>query len=257
MTMGFDDLNERIARAQRVWLFLDYDGTLAEFAPTPHILEPDNDLIELLRKIVQLPYLRLAIISGRRQSHLEALLPIQGATLGGAYGIELRTAGGDRIQRADLQTIRPTLENLRPRWQRLIDNRSGFILEDKEWTLALHAKLAEASEAQKIMREACTVAKELIDPSSFRIYNGRRFLEIAPVEAEKGQTVKYLLQRFPWDDPLILYIGDDDKDEKALEVVKISGGIPIVVADEPRETEALYRLESTQAVRQCLEGLFF
>jgi trehalose-6-phosphatase len=46
MTVGFDDLNERIARAQRVWLFLDYDGTLAEFAPTPHILEPDNDLIE-------------------------------------------------------------------------------------------------------------------------------------------------------------------------------------------------------------------
>jgi trehalose 6-phosphate phosphatase len=257
MKMGFDDLNQRIAYAQRVWLFLDYDGTLADFAPTPHIIEPDNDLIKLLHKIVQLPYLRLAVISGRRQSHLDALLPVPGAILGGAYGIELRTADGDRIQRADLQTIRPTLEHLQPRWERLIDNRSGFILEDKEWTLALHAKLAEASEFQKIMREARTVAKEMIEPRTFRIYNGRRFLEVAPVEAEKGQTVKYLLQRFPLDNPLILYIGDDDKDENAFEVVKSRGGIPVVVADEPRETEALYRLDSTQAVRQWLEGLYF
>jgi len=74
---------------------------------------------------------------------------------------------------------------------------------------------------------------------------------------EKGQTAKYLLLRFPWEGALIVYVGDDDKDEKAFEVVKSNGGIPVVVAKEPQETEALYRLASPEAVRQWLEGLFF
>lgn len=256
MKTGFDELNERIAQTQRVWLFLDYDGTLVEFAQTPHIIDPDTYLIQLLRKIVQQPNKRLAVISGRRQSHLESLLPIPGIILCGAYGIELRTADGERIQRADLHMIRPTLEKLKSCWERSIANHNGFILEDKDWALALHAKLAEASEVPKVMHAACMVAKEIIEPRTFRLYKGRRFLEVAPVEAEKGETVKYLLQRFPGEDSLIIYVGDDDKDEKAFEVVKSNGGIPIVVAKEPRETEALYRLESPEAVRQWLEGLF-
>ena len=33
---------ERIAHAERLWLFLDYDGTLAEFAPTPDHVFPDD-----------------------------------------------------------------------------------------------------------------------------------------------------------------------------------------------------------------------
>jgi trehalose 6-phosphate phosphatase len=256
MKMGLDELNERIAQTQRVWLFLDYDGTLAEFAQTPHIIEPDPSLIQLLRNIVQQPNYRVAVISGRRQRHLESLLPIPGAILGGAYGIELRTADGDRISRADFQKIRPTIENLRSCWERLIANRSGFILEDKDWTLALHAKLAEVSEVPKVMHAAHTVAKEMIEPRIFRLNKGRIFLEVAPVEAEKGQTVNYVLQRFPWEDSLLLYLGDDDKDEKAFEVVKSNGGVPIMVAKEPRETEAIYRIESPQAVRQWLEGQF-
>jgi len=255
--MGLDDLNKRITQTQRVWLFLDYDGTLADFAPTPHIVEPDIYLIQLLRKIVQQPNKRLAVISGRRLSHLESLLPVPGAILGGAYGITLRTADGDRIQRAFFQAIRPTLEKIQPCWERIIANRSGFVLEDKDWTLALHAKLAEESEVPKVMHAAQTVANEMIDPRKFSLNEGRRFLEVAPVEAEKGQTIKYLLNRFPWEDYLILYIGDDDKDEKAFEVVKSNNGIPIVVAKESRETEALYRLESPQAVRRWLEDVFF
>jgi trehalose 6-phosphate phosphatase len=255
--MGLDELNERITQAQRVWFFLDYDGTLAEFATTPHIIEPDTHLIQLLQKITEHPDKRLAVISGRRLSHVEALVPVQGAILGGAYGIELRTAEGDRIQRADLQMIRPRLEVLRSRWERLIAGRNGFVLEDKDWTLALHAKLAESSGVPEVMHAAQVVARQLIESETFLIYEEDRFLEVAPLEADKGKTVRYLLRRYPWAGTLVVYIGDDDKDEKAFEVVKSHGGIPIVVASESRETRASYRLESPKTVRQWLGGLLF
>jgi trehalose-6-phosphatase len=54
---------------------------------------------------------------------------------------------------------------------------------------------------------------------------------------------------------LPLYLGDDDKDEEAFGVVKARGGIAVVVAAHPRETEADLRLESPQAARRWLEML--
>ena len=41
-------LRDRLAGVKRLWLFLDYDGTLAEFAPTPEHILPDPALIKLL-----------------------------------------------------------------------------------------------------------------------------------------------------------------------------------------------------------------
>lgn len=60
-----EELNARLAEAPCVWLFLDYDGTLADFAPTPEHVNPDPDVVELLRSLSQDPRLRVAVVSGR------------------------------------------------------------------------------------------------------------------------------------------------------------------------------------------------
>jgi trehalose-phosphatase len=68
-------------------------------------------------------------------------------------------------------------------------------------------------------------------------------------------TVAYLLDRYPLPGALPLYLGDDDKDEEAFRVIKARGGVAVVVASEPRETEADMRLESPKAARRWLEIL--
>ncbi|MGD1997206.1 MAG: trehalose-phosphatase, partial [Anaerolineae bacterium] len=81
------------------------------------------------------------------------------------------------------------------------------------------------------------------------------FLEIGPKLAHKGKTVDYLLDRYPRPGALTIYIGDDDKDEEAFEVVRARGGIAILVASEPRDVNVDARLESPQAVRKWLRSL--
>jgi trehalose 6-phosphate phosphatase len=83
-------LGQRLARASKLWLFLDYDGTLAEFAPTPEHVDPDPDLIELLNRLAGQARLRIAVISGRRLSHVQSLVPVPGVLLAGTYGVELQ-----------------------------------------------------------------------------------------------------------------------------------------------------------------------
>ena len=45
-----EQINERLGQAERLWLFLDYDDTLADFAPTPEHVYPDADLVALITR---------------------------------------------------------------------------------------------------------------------------------------------------------------------------------------------------------------
>jgi trehalose 6-phosphate phosphatase len=245
----------RLAEVQRLWLFLDYDGTLADFAPTPEHVNPDPEVVDLLTGLVGHPRLRIAVVSGRRLSHVRSLLPVPGILLAGTYGIELQTPDGKQIHRLAHETIRPALDTLKPRWERLITGRKGFFLEDKGWALALHARFAGEDEAERMLDTARRVATEIAASGPFRLLGGHKFLEMGPRLAHKGDTVEYLLEHYPWPGALPLYLGDDDKDEEAFGVVKARGGIAILVAPEPRETKADCRLESTQAARGWLRTL--
>lgn len=246
---------ERLAEAQRLWLFLDYDGTLADFAPTPDHIEPDPDLVTLVTQLARHPRIRLAIISGRRLGHVEQLVPVSGILLAGTYGVELRTPEGERVDRVDYDAVRPLLDQLKPHWAQLIADREGFYLEDKGWAIALHARFADDREAGDLLARARRLAEEIATQGPFRVLGGHKFLEIGPRLAHKGRTIDYVLDEYPWSGALPLYVGDDDKDEEAFGVIQSHGGVAVVVSSEPRETQANLRLSSPQATRRWLARL--
>jgi trehalose 6-phosphate phosphatase len=251
-------VKERLAQAERLWLFLDYDGTLSGFAPTPEHVHPDPALVDLIGRLARHPRFRVAVVSGRRLSHVQELIPVPGVLLAGTYGIELQMPEGERIDRLDHDRLRPTLDALKPHWAALIAGRQGFFLEDKGLALALHARFAAEDETDRVLGDARRMADAALKqtaPGLFRLLGGHKFLEIGPRLAHKGLTVAHLLDRYPWPRAVPLYLGDDDKDEEAFSVIQARGGIAVVVAPEPRETRADLRLESPHAARRWLDLL--
>lgn len=264
MLQAPDCVKDRIAQAEQLSLFLDYDGTLADFAPTPEHVNPDPGVIDLVTRLSRHPRIRVAVISGRRLSHVEKLVPVPGALLAGTYGVELRLPDGERVDRVSHDEVRPVLEEIKPHWERLIAHQDGtrpgrgvqgFFLEDKDWALAIHARYADDDEAEEVLDRARRMANQAASSDLFRVLGGHRFLEIGPTLAHKGKTVDYLLDRYPWSGALPLYVGDDDKDEEAFGVIQARGGIAIVVSEEPRETRADGRLESPEDTRRWLATL--
>jgi trehalose-phosphatase len=161
-----------------------------------------------------------------------------------------------QIDRVDFETIRPTLDRLKPQWLELLRPHPGFYLEDKGWSLALHAKFVDQVTADETINQARRMIDQADIPADlFRILGGHKFLEVAPRLANKGFTVRYLLSRYPLDEALPFYIGDDDKDEEAFEVVLQNNGIAIKVCSRSCNTKAQLRIESTKAVRQLLASL--
>ena len=247
------ELTQWARQALRLWLFLDYDGTLADFAPTPDNPVPDRHVVELMGHLASDEHRRVAVISGRKLADVQALLPIGGLFLGGTYGLELQLPSGEIIMRADYHAVRPMIERVKSRWQSLIAGHAGLYLEDKGLAVALHARFAPQADADSVLPLARQSAQEILPAKSFRILGGNRFLEVGPLLAHKGEAVAFLLHQLPWPEAQCLYIGDDDKDEEAFETIHACGGATVAVtARNPCPPSADYCLDSPEAVRRWL-----
>ena len=240
-------------RQKHVDLYLDYDGTLAPFAPTPDDVLPNDDVIRLISQLADSPNVRVSIVSGRRLGHIRKLLPINGILLAGTYGVEMQLPDGSEVHQIEYDSIRPTLDSLKPRWQELIESKKGFYLEDKGWALAIHARRAEEEEGLQVLGSAeKMLTQEVLGEHLQKIYS-YRFLEIGPHNADKGHALQYLFDNFHWEGTIPIYIGDDDKDEEAFQVINQHNGYSILVSKEPRETKAGYILDSSVEVHQWLK----
>lgn len=255
--MNSDDgeLIRYAAKAKVLRLFLDYDGTLADFAPSPDTLLPDLELIDLMKRLVNSKGILPAIISGRKMEHVAKLLPVKGLLLAGTYGIEMQLPDGQYWSAIDINRIRPIIEHTIPLWKKLIENRNDFYLEDKGWSIAIHGRLADEAEAQEVMWSAHQMIRDLPPDPLFRLYEGERFMEYAPVLASKILAAQWIVDNLTPKEALIVIIGDDDKDEEAFCVALKSGGFAIRISASPCQTQAQLCLKNPSSTRAWLKEL--
>ncbi len=211
--------------------------------------------MDLLTKLSEKTWIRTLVLSGRPLDVLQRLLPIDHLMLCGLYGIEMQVEGKEILRGPPLEQTRQSMVKLMRQWTRLINGAAGFLLEDKGQALALHARWADGEDADLIVSQARAVARELVASGPFRILEGERFLEVAPMEADKGATADWLLTQYPIEHDLPVSFGDDNKDEGVFEVVQRHGGYAIGVGDRYSLPAVDTHLQSPEQVRQWLRAL--
>lgn len=251
----WQSLKQLTRQVEKIRLFLDYDGTLADFAPAPDIIQPDPALISLLSHLVETEKYLTAVISGRSLSHLRELLPMKGLLLAGTYGLEMQFPDGSLVNALDYNQVRPHMEKLLPKWQALLDGQIGFFLEDKGWSLALHARFATIEDARRVLNSARGEIDKLSAGTGFAVEHRERFLEITPVEANKRRSVETILSRHTPAGALPIYIGDDLNDEEAFDAILAARGVCLRVSKDTVSTRAQYRLSGPTEVWQLLNKL--
>ncbi len=245
---------QHVQRGGRLWLFLDYDGTLVPIAPTPDQARPDAALRNLLTHLARLPALRVVILSGRPLTSLQALLPETGLILAGLYGLEIEWPDTTVTQRINHTELRPIIEQVLADWAALTGSHPGFFIEDKGVAATLHADFASDEDAETVLPLAQKIAARLATDTNFRPLRGQRFLDLVPTQAHKGESVAWFLDRDTLPDAPPIYFGDDENDEAAFPVVQQRNGRAIGVGSFQLAHADEY-LSSPAEVRAWLEIL--
>jgi trehalose 6-phosphate phosphatase len=215
-------------------LFLDFDGTLVEIAPTPDTVQVQPGLPDLLRRLAAGLDGALAIVSGRPLRDLDHFLPVPIAKAGD-HGATLRPVPGQPPESPDLPHAPAAW---RERAAALVERFPGTLIEDKEHGFVVHYRLAPA---------AGPVAKTLLDGllaeapggGAFTLLEARMAWEVRPRGASKGTAVRALMKRAPFAGRRPVFIGDDVTDEEGMAAAREFGGLGLRLQDAFGEPEAL------------------
>jgi trehalose 6-phosphate phosphatase len=203
-------------------LFLDFDGTLVEIAPTPGQVRVRPDLPALLNELVRHLGGAVAVVSGRSLDELaEMLAPFLGA-MAGQHGLELRYRDGRIIRRPPP----PSLDRFRPVLARFSADRAGLLFEDKGASLALHYRQAPylGEDCHALIHSIASVSS-----GELEALDGKMVVELRSRLANKGRAIAEFLGEPPFLGRVPVFVGDDITDEHGFAVVDGSGGISVHV----------------------------
>ena len=240
-------VSQRVRRADRLLLMLDFDGTLAPIVPHPPDARVPPVAMSALRALSSHPRVQLAIISGRAALDVRNLVGLTGIHYFGSHGREqISPESGSVVAedrgRAEIKLLCRSLGEE-------LASVPGFQIEDKGVSAAAHYRNARARDHELIRR---SVSAAVHASGGLKASPGKMVYDITPTDGiDKGTAALGLLRQyggFP------LYFGDDTTDESVFAALP-SAAVTVFVGPAGASSQARYRVDSPQQVAEALSRI--
>lgn len=244
------EISSRLRTASHVFLFLDFDGTLAPIVERPEMAQLPPQTKDTLQQLSRQSKISVAIISGRTLVDLRTRVGIDHLIYAGNHGLEIRGPGIQFIHRQALAR-QEALQQLSTQLAAKIGRLTGVEVEPKGLTTSIHFRRAAAAEVDEIVK---TIRALNVETSRlFRLTTGKMVYEIRPrVNWHKGAAVHWIRARLGDPQALSIYFGDDATDENAF--VELQEDITVKVGPS-YVTTANYHVPSLDEVQKFLQYL--
>jgi trehalose-phosphatase len=249
----FDHLSEiagPLNAAGHVFLFLDFDGTLAAIVDEPVEATIAAGTRSSLIRLSRRSEFSVAVISGRAVGDLEARVAVEGLTYGGDHGLAIRGPGLKFVEQVASRR-KPVLSLLLDDLEGRLKASPGVRIERKDLSASVHYRgVPEGQHGQ--LRQTVTDSVAATG-GLFEVTQGLLVLEIRPrVEWNKGAAALWIMKSCGKQDALPVFLGDDSTDEDAF--AALANGITVRVG-QATATVAKYRLEHQESVGEFLAWL--
>lgn len=243
-------IEEDIGSEGRILFCSDYDGTLTSFTQDPRDTETPDQVIDLLEELSREGRIDAAVLSGRELSELTELMPIDGVSLAGSHGIEVRYEDGEEDRWEGAAEMKFEVKRIRERLENNFSLNGGIMVEDKGYSITFHYRKFEGDTEELEEEFFDLVEKDL--PGGLEILDGSKVYEIKPEGRNKGHALELFKERH--DPEVTFYLGDDETDEDAF--VTLDGdktGYPTLVSEGIKEkTNAEYALSGREEVEEFM-----
>jgi trehalose 6-phosphate phosphatase len=224
-------------------LFLDFDGTLAELAPSPDQVCVAPELVPTLWALAERLHGAMAIITGRPIDQIDGFLKPLMLTVAGVHGAQRRVPGEPMELVAS-----PPLDRVVAVAEELARRHPGLLVERKKVALALHYRQAPELEALCLLKLAEAV--EFVP--GLELIHGKMVVEIKPAGISKGGAIEHFMRQAPFAGRRPVFIGDDETDESGFDVVQRQGGYGIKMGEG--HTIAHHRMADPASLRLWLQS---
>jgi trehalose 6-phosphate phosphatase len=256
-----------LAARPTILVAVDFDGVLAPIVDDPDAARPLPASARAVRRLADLPGVRLALVSGRTLGDLRLLAdPPPVAMLVGSHGAQFAAAWSSSTEadpgapRAEADTVPGLDEQAQTLLARVVaaldqisGRHPGTFVEHKPAGAVLHTRRAARQVARRAADEALSGPAAW---SGVHLTRGKEVLDLSVVDANKGVALSALRVQAGLAPRSggVLYIGDDVTDERAFAALDDDrGDVTVKVGDG--QTIARYRIADPQAVTDVLDHL--
>jgi trehalose 6-phosphate phosphatase len=242
-------IEERIAAATRISLFLDFDGTISGIVLNPAEAKLNPEIRSILKTLSERWDFDLSVISGRALADVRQRVGLSNVIYAGNHGLEIES-DSIRFREPQAEALRRELRCVLLQLKLALSDTDGVEIEDKALTLSVHFRRV----GEHLRDWVRNVTHSTVSRSrSFSCREGKMVLEVRPqITWNKGHAVKWIAREVLPAGSIPIYIGDDVTDEDGF--AAIPEGITIRVGGAT-ETEAHYLLPDVPAVGQFLTWL--
>ena len=248
------DMLNRIAEAERVFWFIDFDGTLVPIVRRPELVELETGRRAALSLLASREATRVTVISGRPLADVRRLIDLPTVACAGNHGLEIAGAG-IRFRHPGGVAARDSLKGVKRGWIEAAGRYRGSLVEDKGMSITFHYRQVAAVLQEKARLAAREEAEKFAASGKIRITAGKKVVEVRPPVAwGKGDALRHLLRhwRHRREKDLVVALGDDETDRDMFGPAREEGLAIFVGRGEP-PTEATARLPGPAAVARFIE----
>jgi trehalose 6-phosphate synthase/phosphatase len=239
---------ERASEADRVYVLLDYDGTLVPIADSPEQALPDAALLELLADLCHCPGVEVHIVSGRPRDFLEEWFGELPIDLWAEHGFWHRTVAARTWQAAG-QHAPGLLDRVLPILQQFAANTPGARVEMKTVSLAWHYRQADPEFGDRQAHELRMLLGDVLSNQPLEVVAGNKVVEVRFRGFSKAVVA---LRTLFQPDAIIVAFGDDRSDEDLFRAVP-PGAITVGVGRSA--PPAAFCVPGTDDVRALLRSI--
>jgi trehalose 6-phosphate phosphatase len=227
-------------------VLLDVDGTIVDIGPSPTEVQLADGLLETLKRLFDLTSGAIALVSGRPITDLDRLFaPLRLPAIGG-HGAEMRLRDNEIFFWA-----KPLPQDLRQRLGEAANIGPGIVVEDKDYSLALHYR--KSPKLAENLRRHVAASRAAFPHEPTELLLGKAMFEIKRPGINKGDSIRKLMAHSPFSGRVPVFIGDDITDESVFAVLPEIGGKGFSVSRYFPGLTGIFR--NPAHVREALQAL--
>lgn len=236
--------------AERIALFLDFDGTLVPIQEDPAKCVMPSYIKRQLEEIAVSGRCSIFILSGRSLSDIEKKVGVRGIYYGGNHGLLISGPNIEYIHPGVI-SAKPIIDSVRRRLEKEIEDIEGAWIEKKKFTFTLHYRTVEKEDTRSVKKIFYKAVSDFSGKLPLLVIKGKKVLELSPdLSWNKGMAALWLLEQFG-NKCLPVYVGDDITDESVFRTL-YKKGITVRVGWS-KKSAAKYYLKGQREVSRSLQ----